>query len=935
MRRTAQPKNPARPGSTGRTLRGTPTATLTATLRRGLVPLCCGLLLGGAGCTTLPDAVPDGGGDAQDLAAGAPDLGTQAARCEYEAAPVPSGVGQKIAAGPVLAGVGEAALDLPVGTPLGGYTSRMTLLGGEAPDTRKSPHAKAFVPSAGLQTRPQVKALYLKAGDEPVLLLKLDTCVSFDRLVYDLEQAMSSRGLMPARGRVIVATSHTHAGYGTFQGAFHLSLGFDLFQEEQYQRLLKSLVTASEAAIKDAGPARIGAGIWDRWDAADEIYSDRRGEDDGVKGPDGKPVGPHKEQRLLLLRVDRALAADKTEPLALLTSFPMHGTVSDSDNPLVSVEATGHVELALEEKFDKKVLVMHLQGPAGDASPRGRGGLGACDGKRALCTNFARMESIGHLAAPRITSLYAAIPTAKEAALEIVTRTVRNGRDLTVRGGMSYAPYEPGREIDNSPAAIFNPDGTARSPITQFNVPVGAALCGDKTVRLGEGIPGAKGKPYGSCSEIISATEFISTILRVPKPEQPTCEITRTTLSALRLSGVPLVQRKGAPGMPVDAPPVTDSLLLVTMPGEPVSLLAEALAARSPAGPERTFVVGYAQGHIGYILNVENWLLGGYEPSINVFGPLEGEWLMERALDLAKLAMTPERDDAEAAGDAGGPQAGGRFDRLKFLPQKPADLAIAKTDKAGTVPAALPATLFVRTTKSPPLQAQPSPTVPRVAGRATFVFYGGDPEEDTPLVTLQHEEMPGVFVEVQTRSGRALGGRGRDVLLTYTPQPLDAEPGKAQAHLWAAEWQAVGWDRKDKQGLDVVFEAPLGRYRFSVRGTAAGKAYTLQSAPFTVVADGAIAVTGSRTGARLQLSPVYPVGDGFRLLRLETASDGEPAVLGPVGLTLRSKKDGKTEMKSATAAGMPLVVDTALDVSAGIEVTVEDAAGNRGVVTLP
>jgi neutral ceramidase len=933
MRRT-DPLAPSTP-STARALPG-PTAggqprTLTSTLTRRLLPLCCGLLLGGAGCTTQPDAV----GDEPDLATSPPDLFTPAARCEYEAAPVPSGVGGKIAAGPVLAGVGEAALDLPVGTPLGGYTARMMLLGGQAPDARKSPHAKAFVPSAGLQTRPQVKALYIKAGDEPVLLLKLDTCVSFDRLVYDLEQAMSSRGLLPARGRVIVATSHTHAGYGTFQGAFHLSLGFDLFQEEQYQRLLKSLIAASEAAIKGAGPARIGAGIWDRWDAADEIFSDRRGEDDVLKGPDGKPVGPHKEQRLLLLRVDRALDGDKTEPLALLTSFPMHGTVSDSDNPLVSVEATGHVELALEERFDKKVLVMHLQGPAGDASPRGRGGLGACDSKRALCTNFARMESIGHLAAPRITSLYAAIPTAKEAALEIVTRTVRNGRDLTVRGSMTYAPYEPGREIDNSPSAIFNPDGTARSPITQFNVPVGAALCGDKTVRLGEGIPGAKGKPYGSCSEIISATEFISTILRVPKPEQPTCEITRTTLSALRLSGVPILARKGAPpAPPVDSPPVTDSLLLLTMPGEPVSLLAEALAARSPAGRERTFVVGYAQGHVGYLLHVENWLLGGYEPSINVFGPLEGEWLMERALDLAKLAMTPERDDAEAPG-AGGPQAGGRFDRLKFAPQKPAEIPIAKTDKAGTVPTALPAGLFVRTTKSPPLQAQPSATVPRVAGRATFVFYGGDPEEDTPLLTLEREEMPGVFVEVQTRSGRALGSRGRDILLTYTPQPLDAEPGKAQAHLWAAEWQAVGWDRKDKQGLDVALEAPLGRYRFAVRGTAAGKPYTLQSAPFSVVADGAIAVRGSRTGARLQLVPAYPVGDGFRLLRLETPSDGEPAVLGPVSLTLRSKKDGKTETRSATATGAPLVVDTTLDASAGIEVTAEDAAGNRGTATFP
>jgi neutral ceramidase len=908
------------------------TLTRLLSLSLSLSSLSLSLL---AGCTTKPDEVPD----AQDMAQPAPDLATPAERCTYETAPPPSGVGQTILAGAVVAGVGEAELDLPVGTPMGGYTARMEILGGQAPDSRRSPHAKAFVPSAGLQTRPLVKAVYLKAGEEPVLVIKVDVCVAFDRLVYDLEKELSGRGLMPARGRVIVATSHTHAGYGTFQGSFHLALGFDLFQEEQYQRMLRSLVQASDAAIKDAKPARIGAGIWDRWDAADEIYSDRRGEDNVIKGPDGMPTGPHKEQRLLVLRVDRALDADKSEPLALITSFPMHGIVSGDDNPLVSVEATGHVELALEERFDKKVMVMHVQGPAGDASPRGRWGLSnACDDKKTLCTNFARMESIGQLAAPRIASLFAAIPTAKEAALEIVTRAVRNGRDVTVRGDMSYAPFEPGREIDNSPSAIFNPDGSARSPITQFNVPVGAALCGEKTAQLpADPIPGAKGPPYGSCVEMNSASDLIAGFLKVKKPVQPTCEITRTTLSALRLGGVPVLRRRpGATPMdpPVDTPPVSDSLLLVTLPGEPVSMLAATLAQRSPAGAERTFVLGYAQGHIGYLLGVENWLLGGYEPSINIYGPLEGEWLMERALDLAKLAMTPQRDDAEAAGP-GSPKPGARFDRLAYEVPAPAVIPIAKTGKAGTVPSTIPAGLFVRTKSAPPSKAQPEASIPRVAGRASFVFFGGDPEEDTPLVTLEREEMPGVFAEVQTRSGRVLGSRGRDLLLTYTPQPVDAEPGKATGHLWAVEWQAVGWDRKDKQGLDVVLEAPLGRYRFGVRGKAEGKPYTLSSQPFEVVADGAISVKATRAGSRVTITPVYPVGDGFRLLRLDSPSDGQPAVLGQLRVTLKSKKDGKWESVTVASTGSPLGVDTMLDVSMGLEVTVEDAAMNRGAVVVP
>src|SRR5436309_3414624 len=58
-----------------------------------------------------------------DMSQAPPDMSPPGARCEYQPAPIPTGVGQPIVAGAVLAGVDEAALDLPVGTPLGGYTA--------------------------------------------------------------------------------------------------------------------------------------------------------------------------------------------------------------------------------------------------------------------------------------------------------------------------------------------------------------------------------------------------------------------------------------------------------------------------------------------------------------------------------------------------------------------------------------------------------------------------------------------------------------------------------------------------------------------------------------------------------------------------------------------------------------------------------------------
>ena len=107
-------------------------------------------------------------------------------------------------------------------------------------------------------------------------------------------------------------------------------------------------------------------------------------------------------------------------------------------------------------------------------------------------------------------------------------------------------------------------------------MPVAAGLCGDKKVSLPvAGINGAKGVPYASCAELGAAQKFIAAILKVPEPLLPTCETTRTTLSALRLSGIPLLLRsQTGGGSPTDDKLDSETLLLATLPGEPVTRLA-------------------------------------------------------------------------------------------------------------------------------------------------------------------------------------------------------------------------------------------------------------------------------------------------------------------------------------------------------------------------
>ena len=189
------------------------------------------------------------------------------------------------------------------------------------------------------------------------------------------------------------------------------------------------------------------------------------------------------------------------------------------------------------------------------------------------------------------------------------------------------------------------------------------------------------------------------------------------------------------------------------MPGELTVMLATYIRDHSPVGPDKTIVLGYAQGHVGYMLTPEDWLTGGYEPSITFWGPLEGEYLAEQLAKLMPLATTPAREDAAAA-SADKMKLATMVDNLDI--DDPAPMA-------GTVPATIPGTVWART--GTPAQAQPAAQVPRVAGIATFVWIGDDPSARTPRVTLQYEISAGTWAPVARRSCRLV------VDLKHSPEP--------------------------------------------------------------------------------------------------------------------------------------------------------------------
>lgn len=771
--------------------------------------------------------------------AGTPDAGpvepVSIDHCTFEEVPATAGAGGTVESGALEAGVAEAFLDVPLGASLAAYTGRSEGFGRQGflpdPDERRTQLAGSFAPSVGIETVPRIKGLALRAGGETVVLLKIDLASSYQGFVHDVEAALGPE----LSGKVIVASSHSHSSFGNYSGHSALAVGFGSFRSSVYDPIVEQLTAVARAALDDLRPARIGFAHDPEFDPEDLVNRDRRGENDDLAG------GRLDDHHLYVIRVD----SDAGEPMALLPVFGIHGTIHGGDNAIVSTDSTGGVERVLEETFDSSVVVMHLQGAAGDVSPAGTAATD-CDGYE-VCADFARDETIGIYALDAIRAAWEAAGEAMrdELAIEMLTRTIPlgpNWETFTIRdGALEYAPWDGRTPADG---IVYDEAGNLVSPIDEFNAPYGGALCGSADVggiRLPQSkLPGTdelRDYSYFFCNRLEAIDEIIEVTVDVEFEEPPLCDTTQTTLTALRLG----------------------DWMLGTLPGEPVTLLRDHLHTLSPMPEERTIIVGYAQDHGGYLLRPEDWLAGGYEPSITFWGPLEGEYVAEQSAALMAAAATDEREDGNAEGLA-----------RVATPTVEDGIELDTTSaEVGSVPDTLPAYVLTRLLQEVP-QAQPAATVPRL-GTVFFTWIGDDPMRGTPRVTLQREVETGPdaaeWQDVVRRSGRPV--QDGDFIVTWTPDPILREAGTERTHYYTVEFQAAA--PMGMPGLTALADRtglPLGRYRFRVEGPG----YELVSDAFEVV-PAELSVTSAASGGDLEVTVGFEAPTGFRLLDLEARSN--------------------------------------------------------------
>lgn len=825
-----------------------------------------------------------------------------------------------IAPGAPMAGAAEAALELPVGTPLSGYTSRCGCFGGDGDaDRRDSAYAYEFAASAGVQTPIPVKAFWIANGDQDLVILKVDIIYSFDGLVEEMERRLSEATGKDLDGKVVLTTNHSHSAHGDFSDQITFYLGSDKFNYEVFTRMADAAEDVAMQAYSGMQPVKMGVGIRKDWDPEDRVYHDRRSDNDDVQIFDDIPAGKYKDPYLTMIRIDTLDDA----PIGVLFNFGIHGTTLGADNPMISIDSPGHIEEVFQERFDTPVVVALLQGAAGDISPSGSDG------------GYARMESVGEYAADALEQLWSEIPTGSDPVrLETTSRSVRQTHpDIRVtRGGTVdwyYAPLQGGEDYadfdpDNQ---IYDANGDILSPIDEFNMPYGAAFCGEDPAYL-PGFAPADVFPYVNCVDVSKMLAVIAGFFDLTDLEAslPLPESERAGFTASRIGPLPIL---GADGVET-----TDDFFMGFFPGEVTSTYSEQFRRRAAAelGFTHSMAVGYSQDHEGYLLIPEDWLQGGYEIDINIWGPLQGEHIMEQLLVASQeVLLTDVVEDPDPCGEFQPTdyEALGAWELPTFAPEATPDAGTLLT----TPPDYLWSPLYSDEERDAGVQPTivPDATVPMVQGLVEIAWIGGDPGVDYPDVTLERQ-VGGSWETVTTLSGRPLS-RGPDILVAHTPDPL-LPFEVAQTHYWYAAWQAVG---PAGERLDLE----PGTYRLAVVGrTYVGSSttypwdsaeYTVEGPAFELVpATISVGVSGADVVAWLQAN-----ARGYRLVGLDGNYRGSNPLTGDTATLVFTLEDGSSttvEAMGARGGGATTFAGVVPENAARVEVI--DAHGNRGAVDL-
>jgi len=477
-------------------------------------------------------------------------------------------------------GISRVELDFPMGVSMAGYGMR----GGP-----QTPYRFSLGGSSAWFDKPDVRALAFDDGAELLILLRIPLSWSTDFLIADTAKKVQDRVGLNVIDSIITTSPHSHSHPARF---WHLVVdkyfglfGYDEFQFEIFDRLTTSFADAIVMALDARQPAKFGYTVLDDFDPNNRIHRDRRERNDGL------PNYMDKDRRMVVARIDDASG----EPIAVLAHLGLHGTVFGGNNPILSGDAGGGIEVALtnhaSEKYGRDVMGVFVQGNAGDVSPAGddRGH-----------PPLERIQLLGERSWDVIGGALDQITTSADARIGVVSGRVPISHEHLGYGEGEF--HDTGVECEGTPSyfrfgAFQCVEGyfDDRDPATKFTDGDLACVFGIECLTAGYPVP----------------------------------QFQKTRLSVAQVGG----------------------LGLVTMPGEPLSQFGRDVSARvtdAVSDVSTSIVVGYSQDHHFYLLSEDDWWQGGYEASRDIWGWRLAPYLADHAVRLAgQLDAEPASRDLD------------------------------------------------------------------------------------------------------------------------------------------------------------------------------------------------------------------------------------------------------------------------------------------------
>lgn len=776
---------------------------------------------------------------------------------------------------PLMAGIAKGSVRIPVGTPLGGYLrppvggdylpGLEAFAGGDPskffaelvdflpteqdhdglplaplPDELRavhSPYATYSPPSRGYYDSLIAKAVALYDGNDYVVLVKTDFIGMLDELVQGVADKVQAETIsaehpngIDLHDGLLMSATHSHDGPGAVgnHSIRYFWLAIDAYQPEVYARAVDDLAKVVKRAVLNLQPAKIGhamgrEGFVHPVKGATQLNGFRR----SLLPSYSQAANDDVRRRLGVLRIDKA---DGT-PLAVVMNFAVHGIAFDVENQYFSGDVPGAMERATEQKLNVP-LAMLVQNTGGNISPRG------VDNDNKL----QRIESFGELFAPQVQTIYQNISNFQTAPdLRTISQRIILSRE---RLG-----YEAG----------------------EYPYAWGAAQCGNdiEVPFVGGGVNDIPG--YGQTG---LPTKFPQCVPATPPDAIDLADNGVGENGAL----VPQDTRMTAAKI--------GSITLLAQPGEPLTEYGVRLLDIAGAeGYQRddTFIWGYAQDHVGYILAPEkdDWAMGGTEGTTTFWGWKQGQ----RLLDVNRDLLIALRDGKAAPAD--------EFQINYFY-----DQIYDQQPGAPVIPSPRPGRLVSEVSDIARFET------------TRFVWEGGDPVIDSPEVRLE-QQVAGNWQPVRRGNGEIIDSLS-EMHLQYRLV--------SGAHLWT-----------------LVFEAPrdwpAGSYRFAVSGTArqaSDAPYALNSAAFVVSPSASLQLSDPVVaGNAVEVTLAYtPRPDNYRVIDALLPGDKPaPVRQGRVRFDNGSSVVEDAEPEIIVRNGQLLAVYRA-NISGSVQVSGVDAWGN-------